>query len=225
MADSQIRIPAKPVDPTTFFTVQEPPTKELQPDCYVVVRVNLANAEVSVLTYCWSVLEAAQLLESYALNEMAILAARDSSFPQVDSEAARERHRPSLQNPHGAGVSGLSYYKLPWEDVAPGDYIVFFEPEPVRIVEERTDDERIYLARRPHPKDDNYDQLSESQKQTGVNLIYYSRFTARMNIYDLLRAKTSLSEFAINNESVLVDADEYSSDEDDDNNSSSTSSQ
>lgn len=221
MADAQNLIPARPSDPKTFFTVQEPPVKELQPDCYVLLMVDLVDSEANVLTYCWSQDDATKLLESYALNSMAMRAARDCSFPQPDTEAARDRHRPSLQNPHGAGVCALSRYEPPWDDVVEGDYVVFFEPEHIRIINDRKDDERIYLARRPHPRDENYNNLSFQEKQTGIKLAYFSMFTARMNINDLLRAKTELSEYALNNETVLVDRTSDDDDDDDDDDESS----
>lgn len=221
MGDAQNLIPAKPLDPKTCFTMQEAPEKELQPDCFVLLRVDLADAEAQVLTYGWSQEDAAKLLESYALNTMAILASRDSSFPQPDTEAARDRHMPNMQNPHGGGVCALSFYEPPWDDVAPGDYVVYFEPEDVRLDADRKDAERIYLARRPHPNDANYDQLSDEQKRTGANLAYFSLFTARMNIYDLLRAKTDLSDYAINNETVLVDKSSVDDEDDEDEDTSS----
>jgi hypothetical protein len=196
------RIPARQVDPAKHFTVGEAPTKELMPDVYVLLRVDLKTDEAEVLTYCYTLDDAGLLLEKYAGSYMAFRASRDPSFPQVSSTATTRYDDPLLHNQYGGvGMNALSFDEVPYELMPEGEYVMFFEPEPDRIVLERKDAERIYVARKPHPDDD------EKADYMYENLAYFSISKCSMNILDFLRAETDISRELDSNEVVLSDID------------------
>jgi hypothetical protein len=181
--------------PDEAYTVGAPPIGDIPNSIYVLTRVNLSDCEANHLTYSDDVAEARELVEEYALSDMAMRAARDKAFPQVDSEMHHPRM--SLANKFGGGMDALAEFSIPMKDLRPGEYVVYFEPGEERIQLQRDDVERIYLGRRPHPEDDDY---NPDDADVVVNLAYFNVTCVGPNVRAFLRARTDNSDAVMNDD-------------------------
>lgn len=181
--------------PDEAYTVGAPPTGDIPSSIYVLTRVNLSDCKANHLTYSDDVAEARELVEEYALSDMAMRAAQDKAFPQVDSEMHHPRM--SLANKFGGSMDALAKFSIPMKDLRPGKYVVYFEPSEERIQLQHDDVERIYLGRRPHPEDDNY---NPDNANIVVNLAYFNISCVRPNMQAFLHAHTDNSDAVMNDE-------------------------
>jgi hypothetical protein len=172
-----------------FVKDVESPTGAIEAPVLVLLKVDIDSSEVDVLCQSHELEEARELLEEYAFGFMSTLSARDESFPQVDSAVRHPNHR--LANPTGCGMNALACDEIPIEELRPGEYVTFFEPQHERLEFERTDAERIYVGRRPHPEDSSY---NPEDANVVVNIAYFSIQQANMNIRAFLRARTEISD-------------------------------
>lgn len=101
--------------PDEAYMVGEQPTGDIPSSIYVLTHVNLSDCEANHLTYLDDVTEARELVEEYALSDMAMCVAWDKAFPQVDLEM--HHLWMLLANKFGGGMDALAEFLIPMKDL------------------------------------------------------------------------------------------------------------